>query len=184
MTATLLQILFAFMRIGALSFGGAYAAVPLVEREVISNGWMSAAEFSYLLAMDELTPGPILINSATFVGMRVAGIPGAITATLGCILPSCVVSLALVLLYRRYHEAAPVKGALGALKCMACGLIASTLLMMASRILVTEARPVLLPAIVVACAYIALSRHKASPLLVVLACGAIGAGLCLLGVWT
>ena len=82
----LLQVLLSFMRIGVLSFGGAYAAVPLVEREVVlTRGWLSATEFANLLAIDELTPGPILINSATFVGMRVAGVPGAVIATLDCI---------------------------------------------------------------------------------------------------
>ncbi|MDO4796719.1 MAG: chromate transporter [Coriobacteriales bacterium] len=179
---TLLQVLLSFIKVGALSFGGAYASVPLVEREVVSCGWMSAAEFADLMAMDELTPGPILINSATFVGMRVAGVPGAIVATLGCILPACLASLALVLLYRRYADAPPVKGTLHALKCMACGLIASTLLAMATRTLVPDGRPALLLVPVVAGAYVAL-RRKASPLLVILACGAAGSVLAAFGAW-
>lgn len=179
----ILQVLLAFMRVGALSFGGAYASVPLVEREVVSRGWMSAAEFADLMAIDELTPGPILINSATFVGMRVAGVPGAVAATVGCILPSCLVSLALVLLYRRYRDSPPVRGALHALKCMACGLIASTLLTMAARAFLSEGRLALLPALAVAAAYVALSRKSASPLLVVLTCGAVGAALGILGIW-
>ena len=69
--ASLLEVFLAFVRIGALSFGGAYAAIPLVEQEVVvARGWMTYAEFADLVALDELTPGPILINSATFVGMR------------------------------------------------------------------------------------------------------------------
>lgn len=183
MMPTLLQILLAFVSVGALSFGGAYTSVPLVEREVVANGWMSAAEFADLMAIDELTPGPILINSATFVGMRVAGFPGAVVATLGCVLPSCLVSLVLVLLYRRYRDARPIKGTLHALKCMACGLIASTLVAMAARTLFAGGNPALLPSLAVAIAYVALSRYKASPLLVVLACGAVGAILVMLGGW-
>lgn len=172
----LLQVLLSFMRIGVLSFGGAYAAVPLVEREVVvTRGWLSATEFANLLAIDELTPGPILINSATFVGMRVAGIPGAIAATLGCILPSCLISLALVLLYRRYRKAAPVEGALRALKCMACGLIVSTLLTMAMRVIAgASAAQDVFSMIVVVAAFYLLNRRKVSPLPVLLACGVLG----------
>ena len=75
----LLRIFLAFLRVGAIAFGGAYAAIPLVEQEVVMNeGFMTYSEFVDLLALDEITPGPILINSATFVGMKVAGVPGAV----------------------------------------------------------------------------------------------------------
>lgn len=172
---TLVTLLFAFMRIGVLSFGGAYASLPLVEHEVVSAGWMDATEFADLMAMDELTPGPILINSATFVGMRVAGIPGAVAATLGCVLPSCVVSLALVLLWRRHRDSPLVAGSLAALRCMAAGLIASTLLTFSARSLVPGGRPDLMAALVVALAFACLRRHRLSPTLVVLATGCVGA---------
>ena len=91
----LLQIVLAFMRVSAIAFGGAYATIPLVEHEaVVVQHWMTYAEFADLIALDEITPGPILINSATFVGMRVAGIPGAIAATLGVIIIPCTLVMA------------------------------------------------------------------------------------------
>ena len=88
----ILEIFLAFIRIGALAFGGAYAAMPLIEQEIVDRtGWMTFTEFSDLIAIDELTPGPIIINSATFIGMKLGGIPGAIAATIGSILPACLV---------------------------------------------------------------------------------------------
>ena len=70
-----IEIFLAFIRIGALAFGGAYAAMPLIEQEIVDRtGWMTFTEFSDLIAIDELTPGPIIINSATFIGMKLGGI--------------------------------------------------------------------------------------------------------------
>ena len=171
----LLDLLLAFMRIGALSFGGAYAAVPLVEREVVSAGWMSASEFADLVAIDELTPGPILINSATFVGMRCAGLAGAIVATLGCVLPACLITLALVRLASAKGASPVVAGALGALACMAFGLIASTLATLAAGALALEGGIDLAAALLVVLAYACLRRYRPSPTLVVLASGCVAA---------
>ena len=78
------EIFFSFLKIGAFAFGGAYAVIPLVEEQTVTNmGWMTFKEFSDLVAIDELTPGPIIINSSTFIGMKLAGVQGAIAATLG-----------------------------------------------------------------------------------------------------
>ena len=91
---SILDIFLSFLKIGVFAFGGAYAVIPLVEEQMVTNtGWMTFTEFSDLVAIDELTPGPIIINSATFIGMKLGGVPGAIAATLGCILPGCIVSL-------------------------------------------------------------------------------------------
>ena len=85
----IISIILSFMKIGILAFGGAYAAIPLVEKEIVElRQWMTYEEFADLLALDELTPGPILINSATFVGMKVGGLSGAVAASIGCILPA------------------------------------------------------------------------------------------------
>ena len=172
----LLQIVLAFMRVSAIAFGGAYATIPLVEHEaVVVQHWMTYAEFADLIALDEITPGPILINSATFVGMRVAGVPGAIIATLGCILPSCAISLLLIVLYRRFSKAAPVEGALRALKCMACGLIASTLLTMAMRTVAdVDALGSVFSVAVIAGAFYLLNQRRVGLLPVLLGCGVLG----------
>ena len=86
-----LQLFLSFLQIGAFSFGGGYAALPLIRHQVVeANGWLQLSEFTDLITISQMTPGPIAVNSATFVGIRIAGIPGALVATLGCILPSCL----------------------------------------------------------------------------------------------
>ena len=84
-----LQLFLSFLQIGLFSFGGGYAAMPLVQGQVVTaHGWLSMSEFTDLITISQMTPGPIAVNSATFVGIKIAGIPGALIATLGCILPS------------------------------------------------------------------------------------------------
>ena len=86
-----LQLFLSFLQIGLFSFGGGYAAMPLIQDQVVTRyGWLSMAEFTDLITISQMTPGPIAVNSATFVGIRIAGIPGALVATFGCILPSCI----------------------------------------------------------------------------------------------
>ncbi|MBR1758307.1 MAG: chromate transporter [Lachnospiraceae bacterium] len=112
-----LQLFLAFLQIGAFSFGGGYAAMPLIREQVILHyGWLSEADFANLVTISEMTPGPIAINGATFVGNQVAGILGALAATAGCVLPSCVFVSLLALLYKKYHEMPLLKGVLGTLR--------------------------------------------------------------------
>lgn len=175
----LLDIFLAFMRISIIAFGGAYATIPLVEQEaVVNQGWMTMAEFSDLIALDEITPGPIMINSATFVGMHVAGIPGAIVATLGCIIIPCALVMVLFLLYNRFRGSAIMDSTMTSLKCMAIALIASTFVKLGASALMPEGT---LPEVgvaiysiaVMAAAFYLINRKKLSPLPVMLGCGAV-----------
>ena len=87
-----LQLFLSFLQIGLFSFGGGYAAMPLIQDQVVTaHGWLSMPEFTDLITISQMTPGPIAINSATFVGMKIAGVPGAIAATVGCVFPSCII---------------------------------------------------------------------------------------------
>ena len=89
-----LQLFLSFLQVGAFSIGGGYAAMPLIQSQVVtSHGWLTMSEFTDLITIAEMTPGPIAVNSATFVGIRIAGVGGAVIATLGCILPSCLLPL-------------------------------------------------------------------------------------------
>lgn len=91
-----------FLKIGLFSFGGGYASVSMIQDQVVSKmGWLGQEEFSNLVTISQLTPGPIAVNSATFVGTRIGGLAGAIVATLGCILPSCVLLILLMALCAR-----------------------------------------------------------------------------------
>ena len=80
-----LQLFLSFLQIGALSFGGGYAAMPLIEAQIVTtHGWLTMTEFANLVTIAEMTPGPIAVNAATFVGTKIAGVPGALAATAGC----------------------------------------------------------------------------------------------------
>lgn len=119
-----LDLFFSFLQIGAFSFGGGYAAMPLIQNQVVeTHGWLSLAEFTDLVTISQMTPGPIAINAATFVGIRIAGVPGAIAATLGCIFPSCVIVLLIAWLYKRYRSLPLLQGILQGLRPAVVALI-------------------------------------------------------------
>ena len=124
----LLEIVLTFIKIGALCFGGGYASISIVEREIVNiKGWLSYQEFFDLLAIDEITPGPIIINAATFIGTKIAGILGALSATLGSIIIPCLLSLILVIIYRKYKDLKILNDILSTLKSMSFALILSTM---------------------------------------------------------
>ncbi len=168
------RIILSFMKIGILAFGGAYAAVPLIEKEIVElQKWMTYEEYADLLALDELTPGPILINSATFVGMKVKGIPGAIAATIGCILPSCVISLIIFLIYRKYKKLSYMESVLRTLKCMAIALISSTLIRIVSKNISVYDDVNFVGIALMIISFLVLRKYKVNPLYIILGCGLI-----------
>ena len=121
-----LQLFLSFLRIGLFSFGGGYAAMPLIQEQVvISHHWLSMGEFTDLITISQMTPGPIAINSATFVGIKIAGLPGALVATLGCILPSCVIVIVIARLYLKYRSMNMLQGVLESLRPAVVAMIAS-----------------------------------------------------------
>jgi chromate transporter len=91
----ILQLFYSFFRIGLFTFGGGYAMVPLIQREMISHHWLTIQQFSDIIAISQITPGPLAINTATYVGYRVAGIAGSAAATIGVVLPTLLLILTL-----------------------------------------------------------------------------------------
>lgn len=101
----LLKLFISFLKIGLFSFGGGYAALPLIQEEVVDlNSWLSLGEFNDLITISQMTPGPIAVNSATFVGTRIAGFPGALAATFGCVLPSAIIVGTISYFYKKYKN--------------------------------------------------------------------------------
>lgn len=101
----LIKLFISFFKIGLFSFGGGYAALALIQQEVVvENSWLAVGEFNDLITISQMTPGPIALNSATFVGQRVAGFPGSLAATIGCILPSAIIVGALSYFYKKYKD--------------------------------------------------------------------------------
>ncbi len=121
---TLIKLFISFLQVGLFSVGGGYAAIPLIQNQIV-NVWhlMSMEEFADLITIAEMTPGPISINSATFVGMRLMGIPGALLCTFGCILMPFVICLTLAYFYYKYRNFSGVQTVLGCLRPAVVSLI-------------------------------------------------------------
>lgn len=130
-----LKIFWSFFQIGLFSIGGGYAAMPLIQKQVVDmHKWLSMNEFADVITISQMTPGPIAINCATFVGTRIAGMPGAIVATIGCVFPSCIIVLLLAYLYYKYKRLSIVQGGLNGLRPAVIAMIGSaglTLLILA-----------------------------------------------------
>lgn len=124
--SNILKLFISFLKIGAFSFGGGYAMLPLIKKEIIEvRGWMTIKEFIDILAVVEMTPGPVAINSATFLGHEVAGIPGAIAATTAVVLPSIVVILIIAHFLNKFKNSPYVKWAFKGIRPVILGLIIS-----------------------------------------------------------
>lgn len=122
----LAKLFIAFIQVGLFSVGGGYAAIPLIQEQIVNiYGLMTLSEFSDLITVAEMTPGPISINSATFVGMRIAGIPGVLLCTIGCIIPSFCICLILAHFYYKYRHVNGVQIVLGSMRPAVVALIAS-----------------------------------------------------------
>lgn len=121
-----LQLFLSFLQIGLFSFGGGYAAMPLIQGQVVTaHGWLSMGEFTDLITISQMTPGPIAVNSATFVGIKIAGLPGALIATIGCILPSCILVTLIARLYLKYQNVSALQDILNSLRPSVVAMIAS-----------------------------------------------------------
>ena len=122
----LLELFWAFFRVGLFSVGGGYAAMPLIQNQAVNvHAWITDSVFTDLVAIAEMTPGPIALNAATFVGMKTAGYPGAILATLGCIAPSVIIVTILARLYLRFKSGSALENVLSCLRPAVVGLIAA-----------------------------------------------------------
>ena len=101
---TYIELITTFFKIGAFSFGGGYAMIPLIQKEIENHGWMTGAEFIDIISIAEMTPGPIAVNSATFVGYKTAGFWGGIIATVGVALPSLLLILLVSQVFFKYQD--------------------------------------------------------------------------------
>ena len=120
------ELFWSFVQVGAFCVGGGYASMPLIQEQVIQiHGWLTLQEFIDIFTISQMTPGPIGINAATFVGTKVAGVPGAIAATAGFVFPSIITVLILAKLFFKYGDIGPIRGILNGLRPAVVALICS-----------------------------------------------------------
>ncbi len=118
-----LVLFLTFFKIGAFTFGGGYAMLPLIQEEVLKKAWLSQQEIINFIAVSESTPGPFAVNMATFIGTRLGGISGAISATLGVVLPSFIIIIIVARCFEKFKTNSIVKGCMSGLKPATVGLI-------------------------------------------------------------
>ena len=158
---TLLSLFISFFQVGLFSIGGGYAAMPLIKAQTVDlHHWLTATEFADLVTIAEMTPGPIAINAATFVGMRVAGLTGVVVATLGNILPSCIIMLILARLYEKYSKQTLLKQILGGVRPVVIAAIFSAGLVLLQLAIGSFNQPDLFALVVFVLAFITLNSKK------------------------
>lgn len=177
---TLLSLFLSFCIIGVLAFGGGYAALPLIQEQCVDiHHWLSMSEFSDLLTISQITPGPIAINSATFVGMKVAGVSGAVVASLGFMFPPFVIVSLLYLLFKKYGKLTFMQNILSGLKPAVVGLIAVAAIRVVVEALWGESAISLagtdaFSAVLAVTVFVVLRIRKKGMMMTIFTCGAIG----------
>ncbi len=176
------KLFFSFIQVGLFSVGGGYAAIPLIQSQIVyTHSLMTLPEFVDLITIAEMTPGPISINSSTFVGTRLAGLPGALLCTLGVILPSFIICLTLAYFYYKYRNFNGVQTILASLRPAVVALISSaglsilTLALFQAEkhdIVLSNFRIIEFSLFIIG--LIALRKFKANPILVIFGSGFIG----------
>ena len=125
----LLSLFLSFAKVGVMTFGGGYAMIPILEREIVDKqGWASSEELMDYYAVGPCTPGVIAVNTATFIGYKVAGVPGGIVATLGVVFPSVVIICLIAGILTNFADIPAVKSAFKAIRVCVCVLIFNAVL--------------------------------------------------------
>lgn len=167
-----LQLLWVYLKIGLFGFGGGYAMLSLIQHEVVENqGWLSSQEFTDIVALSQMTPGPIGINSATYIGYVVTGsVLGSVVATVAVCLPSFVLVLLTSRFLIRHQESFYVRSVFAGLRPVVVGLIASAALLLMNSENFTDWKSVLIALVSLA----VVRRTKLHPIWVIVAAGAAG----------
>lgn len=133
-----LQLFWTFFKIGLFSFGGGYAMIPLIQKEIEANGWIASTEFADIVAISQMTPGPIAVNAATYIGVKTAGITGSIFATLGVSLPSFILIVIIARFFSKFKHNLIVDSVLKGIRPVTIGLISSAVVFFASMSIFTS----------------------------------------------
>lgn len=165
-----INLFLTFLKIGAFTFGGGYAMIPLISREtVLHHKWIEEKDILDIVAIAESTPGPIAVNAATFVGYRVGGVLGAFCATLGVVLPSFVIIYAISFILRQFHEMKAVQYAFAGIRAGVLALLIKALISMYK-----QAPKSLFSYIIMGSSFIAAAFLDINVLLIILLCAVAG----------
>ncbi|MDD5502877.1 MAG: chromate transporter [Candidatus Thermoplasmatota archaeon] len=171
----LLDLFLSFLKIGAFTFGGGYAMIPIVEKEVVeSHHWLTQTEFTDVVAISEMTPGPIAVNSATFVGYKIGGLPGSIVATAGVVLPAFLIILLIATVFISFEKNAYVRGFMDGVKPAILALIVLAALTFAKAVPFGGISAEIRSAVIFGLVLVSVLAFKVHPVIALLVSGAIG----------
>lgn len=176
-----IHLFFVFFIIGLFSIGGGYAIIPLIGAEVVTKySWISNETFTDIITISQMTPGPITVNTATFVGLQVSGVLGAIVATTGCIISGIFISVMLYKFFEKHSNSKIALEVLKGMKASSLGLIISAaagILLLAftgSNEISLDVKPDWIAIIIFACSIFAIRKFKISPMIVIAVSGVVG----------
>lgn len=171
----LIELFLAFLQIGAFSIGGGYATIPLIQNTVLEQEWLSLQEFHDIITISQMTPGPLAVNTSTFVGIRIAGLSGAIIATLGCILTGIILTLLMLHFFNIFKTSPYIKATLLSLRASSTGLILSACFVLCISALWNEEGILSLSACLIFIANIIfLRKYKINPIYLIFLSGIVG----------
>lgn len=165
-----LKLFYVFFKIGLFSFGGGYAMLPLIQQQVVNaNHWVTVKEFIDIVAISQVTPGPIAINSATYIGFKSAGVLGSACATIGVSLPSVIIMLIICKFFFKFKNNDKVESAFLGLRPATVGLVAAAAVLVAYGAFIDYKS-----VIIFAAAFVASYKFKLDPILLTIIAGAAG----------
>lgn len=178
----LLELFLAFFKIGSLSIGGGYAILPLIQQDMVENyHWLSQQDFMNLITLSQMTPGPIAINSSTFVGMRMGGVLGAIVATIGCVIIGVIISIGLYRFFQKHKDNHKINYVFMGMRSVSVGLIAaSSISIFVAALTHVENSPLAFESVNILAIFIFMGamyvtyKYKWSPIVVLLCSGVLG----------
>ena len=175
-----LQLFYTFFKIGLFGFGGGYAMLSMIQGEVVTrHGWLTSQEFTDIVAISQMTPGPIGINSATYVGFTATGsVWGSIIATLAVVLPSFILMLAISKIFLKYQKHPVVEAVFSGLRPAVVGLLASAALVLMNAENFSSPKEdmysFIISCLIFLVAFIGTRKYKINPILMIVACGIAG----------
>lgn len=162
-----------FFKIGAFSFGGGLAMLPIIFQSISEYNLMSAGEFANLVAISQVTPGPMVVNAATYVGFNVAGLPGALAATLGVSIPALVITMAAAKFLDKFKQNRIIMNLMRGIRPATVGLIAAGIIFLAKEM---EFSPI--PLVIFAATVVLSGKFKINPIIITLIMAIAGGLLC------
>ena len=170
----LLDLFLTFFKIGAFTFGGGYAMLPLIQEEVVAHAWLTETDIINFIAVSESSPGPFAINIATYIGSELAGIIGAICATLGVVLPSLIIIILVAKFFEKFKTNKIVKGCMTGLKPAVVGLIGASVLSIGKTVFVENSFSFV--SLVLFLSMSILAFKKVHPIIIILVSAIVGIG--------